>query len=136
MVGKIGEVDADVTYEQLSCLALEGSGSRTARGNLQDQTPATQAGSAPAGSLEYVAFWAGWDNKCKYTYAGTVPVRVHDITRPTEDLCYVTVLPVDLSHHRASCETPKISARSRRSLVGRAAFDHQSERADNVGQSD
>ncbi len=111
VVGKIGEVDADVTYEQLSCLALEGSAGfeRLAATFKIKQNTGYSGGLCTAGSLEYVAFWADWDNKCKYTYLGTAPVRVHDIARPTEDLCYVAVLPVDLSHHRASCETPKIA---------------------------
>ena len=66
-------------------------------------------GESTAGSTEYVAFWADWDNTCQYTYLGTVGVKVHDIASiPANGLVYTAVLPVNLSQHRNPCNTPKI----------------------------
>jgi hypothetical protein len=53
-----------------------------------------------------VAFWADWDDDCRYTYLGTVPVTVHDYRLPDGGLCYAAILPVDLGAHRRSCERP------------------------------
>lgn len=61
------------------------------------------------GSTEYVAFWADWDNKCEWSYLGTVKVNVHDIKNiPKDGLCYSAILPVDLTYHRQQCDKPKI----------------------------
>jgi hypothetical protein len=112
VIGALEGTNADTTYEQLYCLALEGSvGFERLTATFRIKQEVGYSGNlCTAGSLEYVAFWADWDDTCKYTYLGTVPVRVHDISRPAgEDLCYVAVLPVDLSQYRAACETPKIA---------------------------
>ena len=111
VIGAIEQTNADVSFEQLDCLGLEGSAGleRLVATFRVKQQFGYSGGLCTAGSLEYVAFWADWDNKCQYTYLGTVPVRVHDIKRKLpEDLCYTAVLPVDLSQHRTGCETPKI----------------------------
>jgi hypothetical protein len=112
VVGALDEVDANITYEQLDCLGLEGgAGFERLVATFRIKQPTGYSGNlCTAGSKEYVAFWADWDDTCKYTYLGTVPVNVHDIPRPAgEDLCYHAVLPVDLNQHRANCETPKIA---------------------------
>jgi hypothetical protein len=111
VIAALDEVDANITYEQLDCLGLEGSaGLERLVATLRIKQQQGYSGDlCTAGSLEYVAFWADWDDTCKYTYMGTVPVRVHDIKRPAGDLCYNAVLPVDVSQHRAGCETPKIA---------------------------
>lgn len=112
LVGVVEETNANVTFEQLDCLGLEGStGFERLVATLRIKQQFGYAGNlCTAGSFEYVAFWADWDDTCQYTYLGTVPVRVHDIQRQLpEDLCYTAVLPVDLSQHRAGCETPKIA---------------------------
>jgi hypothetical protein len=112
VVAALDEVNADVTYEQLDCLGLEGNpGFERLVATFRIKQQVGYSGSlCTAGSSEYIAFWADWDDTCKYTYLGTVPVGVHDIKRAAgEDLCYNAVLPVDLSQHRAGCETPKIA---------------------------
>jgi hypothetical protein len=112
LVGVVEDTNANVTFEQLDCLGLEGSaGFERLVATLRIKQQFGYSGDlCTAGSSEYVAFWADWDDTCQYTYLGTVPVRVHDIQRQMpEDLCYTAVLPVDLSHHRAGCETPKIA---------------------------
>jgi len=62
-----------------------------------------------AGSKEYIAFWADWDNTCEWTYAGTVAVDVHDIPSiPKDGISYSAILPVDLTYHRNVCSSPKV----------------------------
>jgi hypothetical protein len=61
------------------------------------------------GSTEYVAFWADWDDKCHWTYLGTVKVQVHDIASiPKDGLCYAAVLPVNLAGHHRDCTQPRV----------------------------
>jgi hypothetical protein len=112
IVDVIEQTNADTAFEQLECLALEGSaGFERLVATLRVKQEFGYSGDlCTAGSFEYVAFWADWDDTCEYTYLGTVPVRVHDIKRKLpEDLCYTAMLPVDLSQYRAGCETPKIA---------------------------
>ncbi len=112
IVGALTEKDADVTFEQLDCVGLEGMpGCERLVATFRIKQTAGYSGNlCSAGSFEYVAFWADWDHMCAFTYLGTVPVKVHDINRSTgEDLCYMAVLPVDLSAHRTGCEIPKIA---------------------------
>ncbi|HKE24408.1 MAG TPA: hypothetical protein VKB88_18725 [Bryobacteraceae bacterium] len=112
IIGTLGEKDADVSYEQLNCLGLEGGpGFERLAATFEIKQNLGYSGNlCTAGSFEYIAFWADWDNTCTYTYLGTVPVNVHDINRPAgEDLYYTAVLPVDLSAHRTACGDPKIA---------------------------
>jgi hypothetical protein len=111
VVGVIEKTSADTTFEQLDCLGLEGgAGFERLVATFRVKQQFGYSGNlCTAGSFEYVAFWADWDDSCQYTYLGTVPVRVHDIQRHLpEDLCYTAVLPVDLSNFNVGCETPKI----------------------------
>ncbi len=111
LVGVIEKTTADVAFEQLDCLGLEGGVGfeRLVATFRVKQRFGYSGGLCTAGSFEYVAFWADWEDKCEYVYLGTVPVRVHDIQRnQPEDLYYTAVLPVDLNPFRASCELPKI----------------------------
>ena len=110
-VASLKEIDANVSYEQLECLGLEGGFGleRLVATFVIKQPVGYGGGLCTAGSTEYVAFWADWDNTCDYTYLGTVGVKVHDIASiPKDGLVYSAVLPVDLSKHRNPCNTPKI----------------------------
>ncbi|MGA3130339.1 MAG: hypothetical protein ABSD59_06035 [Terracidiphilus sp.] len=112
IVGTLAKKDADVTFEQLDCVGLEGvPGFERLVATFRIKESAGYSGNlCSAGSYEYVAFWADWDNMSKFTYLGTVPVKVHDINRHTgKDLCYMAVLPVDLSEHSSGSEIPKIA---------------------------
>lgn len=111
IVSIIEKTSADISFEQLDCLGLEGNaGFERLVATFRIKQQFGYSGDlCTAGSIEYVAFWADWEDKCQYTYLGTVPVRVHDITRKLpEDLCYTAVLPVDLSQIRSGCEVSKI----------------------------
>ncbi len=110
-ISQLSEIDADVTFEQLECLGLEGGYGleRLVATFLIKRSSGYGGGLCTAGSTEYVAFWADWDDTCEYTYLGTVGVQVHDIaSMPAGGLVYSAVLPVNLSNHRNPCNTPKI----------------------------
>ena len=101
---------ADVSYEELECLGLEETAADRLVATFRVKRPTGYSGGlCQAGSKEYVAFWADWDDTCEWEYLGTASVDVHDIKEiPAEGLCYSAMLPVDLMHHRRSCKEPKI----------------------------
>jgi hypothetical protein len=110
-IAAIAQLSADVSFEQLECLGLEGSaGLERLVATLRIKRPTGYGGGlCTAGSTEFVAFWADWDDTCKFTYLGTVPVNVHDIASiPADGLCFNAVLPVNLDTHRDTCDKPKI----------------------------
>ena len=112
VIGTLQGKEADVSFEELDCVGLEGQpGFERLVATIRIKQDVGYSGNlCSAGSDEYVAFWADWDNTCVYSYLGTAPVNVHDISRPSgEDLYYTAVLPVDVSAHRTGCEVPKIA---------------------------
>lgn len=99
----------NTTYEELECLGLEHqSNSDRLVATFDVKLPSGYSGPpCSAGSVEYVAFWADWDDDCEFEYLGTVETNVHDYTRlPNGGLCYAAVLPVDVSDLRRSCREP------------------------------
>ena len=106
----LGETNANVSYEQLECLGLDESYPERLVATFRIKRPFGYSGNlCQAGSTEYVAFWADWDNTCEWTYQGTVAVNVHDFaTIPKDGLCYTAIQPVDLTYHRRPCGKPKI----------------------------
>ena len=112
IVGALAQANADVSFEQLECLALEGNaGLERLVATFRIKRPTGYSGDlCHQGSFEYIAFWADWDDTCQYSYLGTVKVPVHDIsTIPADGLSYAAVLPVDVSQHRSPCDMPKIA---------------------------
>jgi hypothetical protein len=109
-IAKLEQTSADVEYEQLECLGLDESTPERLVATLRIKRPTGYSGNlCEAGSTEYVAFWADWDDRCEWTYLGTAQINVHDIAKiPSQGLCYSAILPVDLTHHRRSCKQPKI----------------------------
>jgi hypothetical protein len=107
VLGLLDKTNADVSYEQLDCLGLEYNLDRLVA-TLRIKRPAGYSGGlCTAGSQEYVAFWADWNNTCQWTYLGTVPVNVHDIpTIPPDGLVYSAILPVDLTGIKRPCGGP------------------------------
>ena len=111
-ISQVLQTKLDVSYEQLECLALEGGyGLERLVATLRIKRAAGYSGGlCTAGSVEYVAFWADWDDTCTYTYLGTAQLGVHDIASiPAVGLVYSVALPVDLSGHREGCSDPKIA---------------------------
>ena len=110
ILGALAETNANVSYEQLECLGLDNNLSRVAT-TFRIKRPTGYSGDlCHAGSQEFIAFWADWDDTCKWSYLGTVQVNVHDIASiPKQGLCYTAVLPVNLGPHLQSCEKPKVA---------------------------
>ena len=110
-VAALDNTKANVSYEELECLGLEEDFPERLVATFRIKRPVGYSGDlCHKGSLEYVAFWADWDNTCEWTYLGTQPVNVHDIsTIPKEGLCYSAIQPVDLTYHRRGCTKPKIA---------------------------
>jgi hypothetical protein len=105
----LSKTQADVTYEEVECLGLDYNREWLVA-TINVKKPSGYSGNlCSAGSTEYVAFWADWDNTCTWTYLGTVQVNVHDIQAfPAGGLRYAAILPVNLNQIRRPCDTPKI----------------------------
>lgn len=100
------ETAGDVSYEQLHCLGLD-AGLQSLVATFRLNLPSGYSGPpCTAGSKEYVAFWADWDDDCRFEYLGTVATTVHDYEDTGDGLCYAAILPVDLGAHRRSCDEP------------------------------
>jgi hypothetical protein len=110
ILGDLEKTSANVAYEELECLGLdEGLPERLVATFRIKQSTGYSGNLCSAGSKEYVAFWADWDDTCDWTYLGTVAVNTHDLEEiPGGGLCYSAILPVDLTHERRSCKKPKI----------------------------
>ncbi len=103
------KTQADVTYEELTCLGLEYNLDRLVATFRVKQPQGYSGGLCTTGSTEFVAFWADWDNTCKWTYLNTIKVNVYDISSiPASGLTYCAILPVDLNAVRRLCKEPKI----------------------------
>jgi hypothetical protein len=107
----LSKTKADVSYEELECLGIDDTLPERLVATFRVKRGFGYSGElCRAGSQEYVAFWADWENKCKWTYLGTVAVNVHDLAAnlPAGGVCYSAILPVDLAYHRQPCEKPKV----------------------------
>lgn len=106
VLAAIDKTSGNVSFEELGCLGLdEGLAALVATFNVK-QSSGYSGPPCSAGSNEYVSFWADWDDDCRFTYLGTVPVAVHDYTLPKGGLCYAAILPVDLGRWRQGCDVP------------------------------
>ena len=105
----LAKTQADVTYEECECLGLDYNREWLVA-TVHVKKPSGYSGNlCSAGSTEYVAFWADWDNTCTWTYLGTVPINVHDVAgMPADGLRYAAILPVNLNQIRRPCAAPRI----------------------------
>lgn len=102
------DTSGNTTYEELECVGLDpalSGGSLVASFEVK-QSSGYSGPPCSAGSTEYVAFWADWEDDCTLTYLGTAEVKVHDYDDVGGGLCYAAVLPVDVGAFRRGCETP------------------------------
>lgn len=107
-VATLATTEANTDYEELECVGLDYNLERLV-GTFRVKLPYGFGGNlCGPGSTEYVAFWADWDDDCKWTYVGTTKVNLHDLPVPKEGLCYCATLPVDLSKLRRQCKEPKV----------------------------
>lgn len=110
LIPKLTLLWSNVNYEQLTCLGLDYN-REWLEATVHIKRPAGYSGGpCTAGSVEYVAFWADWDDECEWTYLNTVTINVHDYANiPADGLHYAAILPVDLNAIRRSCSEPKIA---------------------------
>lgn len=109
-VAALEKTKADTSYEELECLGLEYNLERLIATFLIKKPVGYSGNLCAKGSIEYVAFWADWNNTCEWTYLNTVAVNVHDIAEiPPGGLAYSAILPVDLNAIRTNCEDTRIS---------------------------
>jgi hypothetical protein len=79
-IGEIVNTKANTSYEELECLGLDETFPERLVATFRIKRPTGYSGDlCQAGSQEYIAFWADWDDKCEWDYLGTAKVNVHDI---------------------------------------------------------
>ena len=100
---------ANTSYEELESLGLDYNRALLTA-TFKIKRPSGYSGDlCRKGSKEYVAFWADWDDDCKWSYLGTSAVNVHDLKKIDKDgICYTAVLPYDFDKFRRSCKKPKV----------------------------
>ncbi len=101
------EGKGDTTYEELECLGLDNYAGQLVATYRVKRPTGFSGPPCSAGSKEYVAFWADFDDDCTSTYLGTVAVAAHDyITMPAGGLSYAAILPLDVNAYRRLCTEP------------------------------
>ena len=107
LVGVLSEGKGDTTYEELECLGLDNYAGQLVATYRVKRPTGFSGPPCSAGSKEYVAFWADFDDDCTSTYLGTVAVSAHDyITMPAGGLSYAAILPLDVNAYRRLCTEP------------------------------
>ena len=109
IIAELEKTNADTSYEQLENVALDYNLERFVA-SFRIKRPGGYAGNlCTSGSVEYVSFWADWNNDCNWEYAGTAAVNVHDINDvPADGLSYAAILPYDFTHKHKDCHNPNI----------------------------
>jgi hypothetical protein len=79
VIGELESTSADVSYEQIESVGFDYNLEQFIA-SIRIKRPAGYSGDlCTAGSLEYVSFWADWNNDCNWHYVGATTVNVHDI---------------------------------------------------------
>ncbi|MHA6511820.1 hypothetical protein [Tessaracoccus sp. Z1128] len=99
----------NTSYEELTCVGLDNNAAELVAAFRVKLPTGFSGAPCTAGSTEYVAFWADWDDDCTWEYVGTVEINAHDfVTMPAGGLGYAATLPVDLNKVRRHCDKPGI----------------------------
>ncbi|MBC7886496.1 MAG: hypothetical protein H7Z13_01305 [Ferruginibacter sp.] len=108
-VNEILQTSANTSYEELTNVGLDYNKEQFVA-SVHVKKPSGYSGNlCSAGSYEYVAFWADWDNNCEWEYVGTASVNVHDLgVIPEGGLCYSATLPYNFQHRRKKCSKPNV----------------------------
>lgn len=105
LLGQLDELEGDTRYEELEEVGLDNNtGHLVAIYKLK--LPTGYSGDlCSSGSTEYVAFWADWDDECRWLPLGIAEVKAYDFREqlPGGGLCYAAILPVDLPSLRKPC---------------------------------
>ncbi|MGN6530334.1 MAG: hypothetical protein ACTHK0_01095 [Ginsengibacter sp.] len=109
IIKELENTNADVSYEQIEQVGLDYNLEQFVA-SFRVKRPGGYSGDlCSSGSLEYVAFWADWNNDCKWQYVGTTSVNVHDINDiPKGGLSYAAILPYDFNKVRKLCFNPEV----------------------------
>jgi hypothetical protein len=100
----------NTTFEEVVCAGLN-TASDILGAVIYIKKPLGYSGNlCKMGSIEYVAFWADWDNNGTYdNYLGTASVEVHDIDKfPEGGLYYSVMLPANFTDRLKNCKEPNI----------------------------
>ncbi len=109
IIAELEKTNADVSYEQLENVGLDYNLEQFVATFRIKRQGGYSGDLCSAGSTEYVAFWADWDNNCTWEYLGTAAVNVHDINdAPAAGLSYAAILPFDFTHKHKLCSTPNV----------------------------
>ncbi|HTQ28403.1 MAG TPA: hypothetical protein VMI35_09755, partial [Puia sp.] len=109
IIGIIEKTNADTSYEILESAGLDYNQENLVASFRVKRKQGYSGDLCTAGSYEYIAFWADWNNDCKWQYLGTSSVNVHDFNDlPTDGLCYAALLPYDFTYHRKQCVSPYV----------------------------
>ena len=108
----IDSANADIAFEQVICAGLN-TANDVLSAVIHIKKPSGYSGNlCQTGSLEYVAFWADYNNDGAYDeYLGTAMVRTHDIGAgkfPTGGLYYAVMLSCNFTSHLKDCKNPNI----------------------------
>jgi hypothetical protein len=99
---------ANVDYEELECVGLDYA-TETLVATLKIKRRTGFSGDlCDQGSKEFISFWVDWNDDCTWEYINTVELKVHDIDMKGDSLCYSVSLPLNATHHRKLCSTPRI----------------------------
>ena len=108
-VAEILKTSANTSYEELTDVGLDYNKEQFVASVRVKKSSGYSGNLCGAGSYEYVAFWADWDNKCEWEYLGTASVNVHDLGKiPDGGLCYSATLPYNFQHKRKKCSNPNV----------------------------
>lgn len=109
ILNELQDTNANVDYEQLEAVGLDYNREEFVA-TLVIKRPIGYSGDlCTKGSLEYVAFWADWNNDCKWEYVGYTTVNVHDIKPiPPGGLTYAAILPYNFEPFKKRCANPQV----------------------------
>ncbi|HEX5152128.1 MAG TPA: hypothetical protein VFW07_11825 [Parafilimonas sp.] len=109
IISELESTSADVSYEQIESVGFDYNLEQFIA-SIRIKRPAGYSGDlCTAGSLEYVSFWADWNNDCNWHYVGATTVNVHDINDiPADGLSYAAILPYDFNALRKQCADPEV----------------------------
>ena len=104
------DTSGDVSYEKLGCLGLDYNHEWLAATFAIRRPYGYNGDLCATGSQDNIAFWAGWNDSCQWTYLGTAQIEVHDFSKVLADgINYTAIWPDNLDPYRLSCELPKIA---------------------------
>ena len=110
IIDELQSKKSNTNYEEVVCVGLN-SATDQIGAVVQIKQPTGYSGDlCDDGSIEYVAFWADWNNDGAFDeYLGTAEVEVHSIDSiPDKGLFYCVNLPCNFQQHLENCKNPNV----------------------------